>query len=297
MLIEWAVYKVDWSDGHMETRPCVKVRELPIELSGNLSYSSLNFEIRCGQLAVITGAHSPAWGMLLHMMAGIQPIHAGSIELWGYPVAAISRRDMNSEVCYIPNKHKPVFNYSVKDYVLQGCEAKLKPLQTLEEAASQRAMQILGRLQIEKLSSRNSEYLTNSEHQKVHLARAFVQNARLMILDEPVDCLDETDQYGVMTMLLENARQFHQTVVAAMQDPHLGLLLADQLIILDQNGIVADLDRRRPDFAAAAELALSKALPFSPDYKHLLGFDLSELKMANAEPASESGKYPKGSIF
>jgi ABC-type multidrug transport system ATPase subunit len=129
------------------------------------------------------------------------------------------------------------------------------------------------------------------------LARAIAQNARLLILDEPIDDLDEPDKYDVMVLLLESARQNRQTVIAAMQDPRIGLLLADQLLIFDQNGIVADLDRQQKDFAAAAELALSKALPFHPEYKRNLGCDLPDQDDKQPEDDLENEKNPKEFIF
>jgi ABC-type cobalamin/Fe3+-siderophores transport system ATPase subunit len=280
----------------METRPCVRVRDLLIELSGKPVYKSLNFDIQCGRLAVITGAQSPAWGALLHMMAGMQPLHEGSVELWGFPISSISRRDISSNICYLQYKYRPAFNYPVQEFVMKGCEARLKPLQAADYGDQERVRQILHKMQIDKLASRNSEYLTNAEHQKVHLARAFAHNAPLTILDEPVADLDETDQYGIMSMFFENTRKTQHTVIATMQNPHLGLLLADQLIILDQNGLVADLDRQRPDFETKAELALSRALPFNTEYKRHLGFDLPDMG-GPLESDADSDKHTKGNIF
>jgi ABC-type cobalamin/Fe3+-siderophores transport system ATPase subunit len=280
----------------METRPCVRVSDLSVELSGKPVYKPLNFEIQCGRLAVITGAQTPAWGTLLHMMAAMQPLNEGSIELWGFPISSISRRDISSNICYLQYKYRPVFNYPVQEFVMKGCEARLKPLQAADSGDQERVRQILQKMQIDKLANRNSDYLTNAEHQKVHLARAFAHNAPLTILDEPVVDLDETDQYGVMSMFFENTKKTRHTVIATMQDPHLGLLLADQLIILDHNGLVADLDRQQPDFKSKAELALSRALPFNTDYKRHLGFDLPDM---GSPLESDTGieKHPKGNIF
>jgi iron complex transport system ATP-binding protein len=286
--------QVDGSDRRMEAKPCVQVKDLPVELSGLPIYPSLNLNIRCGSLAVISGVYSPAWTTLLQMLAGIRPVQSGRIELWGYPIGSINRRDMSSHICFVPKKHRPVFNYSVQEYVLQGCEARLKPLQTVDSSDRERVMQVLKRMDIENLSGRNSEFLSNAEHQKVILARALAQNARLTILDEPVENLDETDRYRVMAILLETALQNQLTLVAAMQDPGLGLLLADQMLIFDSNGIMADLDRKQPDFAAAAERALARALPGHPAYR--FGFELPE-EAEKSPTERDPEKPPQGFIF
>ena len=165
----------------MEFRPSIRIHDLKVVQSGQTIFSNLNLDIRNGCFAVITGCHSSGWNTLLHLLAGIQPLQGGEIDLWGYPINQISRRDMSANICYFPRRYKPVFDYTVQEYVLRGCEARLKPLHGPEPADQAMADQLMRQLQIERLATRDSEYLNNAEQQKIGLARAFMQQAHLML--------------------------------------------------------------------------------------------------------------------
>jgi ABC-type cobalamin/Fe3+-siderophores transport system ATPase subunit len=249
----------------MESRPAIRVRNLQIELSGKLVYKNLFFEVRGGSIAVITGVYSPGWSILLHALAGMQPDHHGDIELWGYPINQISRRDMDTNTCLVPKNFKPGFDYSVQEYVVRGSEAHLKPLQVPDVQEEHMAWQLLQKMQIEKLASRKSDFLNHAEHHKVNLARAFMHDAHLLLLDDPFDDITDTDQEIVATMLREYAHIKRHTVLAVVPDVKQAVQLADQLLIFDAQGLVANLDRNAEGYGADAGQILAKVLQIERD--------------------------------
>jgi ABC-type cobalamin/Fe3+-siderophores transport system ATPase subunit len=249
----------------MESRPAISVRNLQIELSGKVIYENLFFEVRGGSLAVITGVFSPGWSVLLHALAGILPDHHGDIELWGYPINLISRRDMDTNTCLIPRNFKTVFDYSVQEYVVRGSESRLKPLQVPDIQEEHMAWQLLQKMQIEKLAGRKSDFLNHAEHQKVNLARAFMHDAHLLLLDDPFDDISGADQEIVASMLLDYAHVKRHTVLAVIPDSKQAIQLADQLLIFDEQGLVANLDGHTEDYDSAARQILAKVLQNAPD--------------------------------
>lgn len=248
----------------MDLRPCIRMRDLAVALSGKTVYHNLQLTIPTGRLAVITGVPSPGWNALLHILAGMQPVSSGQLDLWGYPIGQIGRRDMSANTSYVPRHYKASFDYSAGEFILRGCEAHLKPMQGISFADEQLAQQIMEQMKIERLASRKSDLLNNAEHQKVGLARALMQQAHLLLLDEPLISLNEDDQATVMAILLDYTRQNQQTVLAAMADPQPGLRLADLLIVFGPAGILAVLDRSMPDFDTAAKQALAHASELAP---------------------------------
>lgn len=281
----------------MDFRPCIRICDLKLEFSGQTIYDKLQLEIPVGCLAVMTGVYSPAWSTLLRTLAGMQAVQAGEIELWGYPISQISRRDMNANTCYIPKRYKAVFDYSVSEFILGGSEARLKPMQGIGFHEEEMALQVLARLKIERLAARNSEFLNNTDLQKIGLARAMMQQAHLLLLDEPLDSMDQADQENVMSMLQDYTRQNQKTVLAAMQDARAGIMLADILIIFGNNGIAAVLSRHQADFADQAARILAQVLsePRSdletPVSKHAAGLDES------AADEDTRPREPGNSIF
>lgn len=285
------------------SKPCIQVINLQLESAGRPLLRNLNLQVNCGMLTALVGRNPPAWNHLLRQIAGKQPILDGQIEVWGVPVSQIPRRTIDSLICHIPLHEKPIFAYSVMEFIMQGCEVSLKPMQSPQACDQERALQIMKQLRIEKLGKRDSSLLNSSELQLVLLARGLMQNARLFLLDDPVSHLKPAAQLEIMNILMEKVRQ-DSTALIAFQDPWLAVQLADQLIVFDEDGIAAVLYRRQPDFAAAAEYVLNQLLTLDNE-GHLLDVDDKPLLPGgqaslngSLPPEKDSGKKPKsGFIF
>ncbi len=281
-------------------KPCIQIINLQLDLFGKPVYRNLNLQINCGTLTALVGQNPAAWNTLLRLLSGMQPVHSGQIELWNTPISRIGRRNVNNLICFIPRQHQPVFAYTVMEFIMQGCEASLKPLQTPQESDRERAKQIMRNLKIEKLANRDSSLLNNSERQLVLLARAFMQDAKLYLLDDPFNSLNEAAQFSAMTLLREMVHENDRTALVAMQDPWLAMQLADQLVVFNQQGIAAVLYRQQPDFADAAEYVLHQVLDLD-ESGHLLDLVNPMAGLGGSLPLdkeSEKGKTAKdGFLF
>ena len=285
------------------SKPCIQVINLQLESAGRPLLRNLNMQVNCGVVTALVGRNPAVWNHLLRQIAGKQPIIDGQIEIWGVPVSQIPRRTIDSLICHIPLQEKPIFAYSVMEFIMQGCEVSMKPMQTPQACDHERAMQIMKQLKIEKLGQRDSSLLNSIELQLVLLARGLMQNARLFLLDDPVSHLKPAAQLETMTLLLEKVKQ-NSTALIAFQDPWLAVQLADQLVVFDEDGIAAVLYRKQPDFAAAAEYVLNQLLTLDND-GHLLDNDEKPLVPGgqaslngSLPPEKESSKKPKsGFIF
>jgi iron complex transport system ATP-binding protein len=284
-----------------DIRPCIQITNLQFEWTSSPIYRNLNLQIPQNILSVLTGRNPAVWNALLRMISGTQAIQSGQIDLWGVPVGHFGRRGLSSLICYVPRQQQPLFAYPVKEFIMQGCESRLKPMQTPQIADIELAQQIMSRLKIQKLNNRDCSLLNKAERQLVLLARALMQNAQLLMLDDPVHYLDGSEQFSIMKMLLEMAHQQNKTVVVALSDPWLGLMLADQLVVFDDHNVAAALDRQQPDFAEAAESVLHRVLPLDAEC-HLLD-PAAQLSGTDAAPESPAGQNadkppkPKGGFL
>jgi len=219
-------------------KPCIRLTDISVEHSGATVCENLSLTIDDGSLTVFTGRNPACWSVVMRMIGGLQPIPAGTIELWGIPVQRISRRALSSQVCFVSHQQHPLFAYPVIDYVLQGIEPNLKPLQAPAETDRERAREILASLHVEKLMYRDSSLLSNRERQLVVIARALMQDAQLMMIDEPFDSLTEQDVTIVFAIFESLAHSQGKTVILAMLDTTLALTGADRLVTFEYMGIV-----------------------------------------------------------
>lgn len=252
-----------------EGSPCIHLTGLQIESNGHPAFRDLNFSVESGTLAAMVGRNQGNWVILLRMLAGVRSLPGGQLELWGEPITAIDRRRLNQLVSFISLNLRPVFHYSVEEYILQGSETHLKPMQSSGEPEFKKMEEIVSQLKIEKLVNRDCSMLSDGELQLASLARVLMEDTMLILLEDPVCYLPKETQTEIMSMLLDLTRQHGKTVLVALEDPGLALKLADQLIIFDDNGIADILFRRQPTFFESANLVLQRLLMLDPE-GHLL---------------------------
>ena len=96
---------------------------------------------------------------------------------------------------------------------------------------------------------RHIDELSGGEMQKVAIARALVQEPRVLLLDEPTSALDLANQVMILRLVRRVAREHGIAVAMTMHDVNAALRFADRLVFL-RDGIVHD---DAPPHAVACE--------------------------------------------
>ena len=128
-------------------------------------------------------------------------------------------------------------NISVFDAVLLGRKPHvgLKTSQTDFAKVSQ----ILQQLRLESLTMRKISQLSGGELQKVCIARAFVQEPRVFLLDEPTSNLDLKNQMDILHTIRDIVKKNSLTAVISMHNLNLAFRFADKIILLNKGEIVS----------------------------------------------------------
>ena len=178
---------------------------MQIELK-NVSFSygvvptlhDVSFSVRQGALVAVLGPNGAGKSTLFRCILRLLKPSAGTIRLCGEDTAAIDRRRLAKLAAYIPQSSTPVFNYTVEDAVLMGTTGALSALQAPSRSERERCARALEQLGISDLAQRGIAQLSGGERQLALIARALVQDARVLIMDEPTANLDYGNQRRVM---------------------------------------------------------------------------------------------------
>ena len=129
---------------------------------------------------------------------------------------------------------------TVAEYVLLGRTPHLGPL--AKEGARDRdaAARALARLDLLPFADRRLGTLSGGEKQRVVVARALAQEARIVLLDEPTAALDIGHQQQALDLLDGLRAESGLTLVAAMHDLTLAAQYADRMVLLDAGRVVAE---------------------------------------------------------
>jgi iron complex transport system ATP-binding protein len=99
--------------------------------------------------------------------------------------------------------------------------------------------QVISDMGMEELALRYIDEMSGGELQKVSLARALVQQPRILLLDEPTSSLDLKNQLGILNTVVEVARKEHVSAVITMHDINLAIRYSDRYVLIKDGEVFA----------------------------------------------------------
>jgi len=164
--------------------------------NGQTAVSDLSLEIPGGARLALLGANGAGKTTLLRMISGLLAPDCGTVRVFGenprYSLTARSRMvSISSEMGLYPR-------LTVREYLEWAASVYGLP----PEFYRPRLEQAIDLLHLAPYTHLRCEALSTGNRQKVHLARAIVVDAELLILDEPAAGLDFRSAYDLVQSLL-----------------------------------------------------------------------------------------------
>jgi iron complex transport system ATP-binding protein len=222
------------------TEPPLRLRKLTVRYGDRTALQDVELEVPPGQFLALAGPNGSGKTTLLRAALGFLAPAAGRVELFGDDVARLPVAERARRVAWVPQEENPRDDIPLWDYVLYGRYAHLAWLQgdaPADRATAARALAAVG------LADRAQDGIlsvSGGERQRAVLARALVQEAPLLLLDEPTSHLDIGHQIDLLTRVRELSRERKVTVVAALHDLNLAARFSDRIVVLSRGRRVAD---------------------------------------------------------
>ncbi|MDP9902722.1 ABC transporter ATP-binding protein [Variovorax ginsengisoli] len=201
--------------------------------------SGTSLALHPGELLALLGANGAGKSTLLRLLLGLLVAERGDVLLDGRPLAAWPRREVARRIAYVPQLHTPPFPYAVRDVVALGGLPHRRFLQGSQPRERARVDVALQQLDLGALANRPYTALSGGERQRVLIARALVQDAAVLVFDEPANNLD----YGHQLRLLDQLRALADkgyAVLFTTHHPDQARAVADRVALLDHGRITAD---------------------------------------------------------
>lgn len=216
----------------------IRARGLATGHRGQAILEGVNLDLQPGRVLCLLGPNGVGKTTLFRTLLGLLPMIDGELTLQGQDIRNLDRRRIASCVAYVPQAQNLPFAFSASDIVLMGRNAALGPFAQPSRHDRQLSEQAFARLGISELAPKDMTSLSGGQQQMVLIARALVQNAPALILDEPTASLDLANQRRILELLRGLALD-GIGIVLSTHDPDQAALLADQVILLGRGGILA----------------------------------------------------------
>ena len=200
----------------------LSVRDLQCVRGERLLFDNLSFTLESGKLLFVQGANGSGKTTLLRALCGLTYTTEGTIS-WNHQAIKSLAEDYSAEVLYIGH--------------LGGIKEELTPAENLQFSVSlsgnvvsrARCVEALDRLGVAKCADLPTRVLSQGQKRRVALARLWLQDNPLWILDEPFTALDATT-VEQLTRHIENfVNQGGMVVFTSHQEPNFPVAITQSL--------------------------------------------------------------------
>src|SRR4029453_13823444 len=194
--------------------PALDAEGVSAEYEGTPALGGISLRVPVGTCVALVGPNGAGKSSLLKAAAGLLPLRAGSIRIYGQPVGACHHR-----VAYLPQRSEVDWHFplSVRGLVLAGRYPHLGWLRRPGASDREIADRMIERLGLETVADRQIGQLSGGQQQRALLARALAQDADLLLLDEPLNAVD-VETRGAVSALLAELRGRGKTAIVATHD-------------------------------------------------------------------------------
>ena len=211
----------------------LKVSELDFFIENKQILKKISLEIKEGQFVGIIGSNGSGKSTLLKNIYRIYKPKAGKISIGEKDMENMSHKEIARELAVLAQETTSEFDFKVEDVVKMG----RYPYKSIFEDYSKKDMQMvsemLKKVGLNGFEERSFNSLSGGEKQRVLIARALVQDAKLLILDEPTNHLDVGYQLQVMDIV----KELKLTTFAAIHDMNIAAMYCDYLIVMKEGKI------------------------------------------------------------
>ncbi|MBD3222085.1 ATP-binding cassette domain-containing protein [bacterium] len=203
-------------------------------------------EVAAGELMAILGPNGAGKTTLLKCIDAILRPQGGAVRVEGRDVLRLSAGEIARQVGYVAQRTEVALS-TVYDAVLLGRRPHIRwdagedDLRMVDAA--------LRRLDLQPLALRPLDQLSGGELQKVAVARALVQEPRLLLLDEPTSWLDLRNQVAILDLIRRVVDEHEIAAVMTMHDLNTALSYADTVLLLKEGRVHAHGPGRAVDAA------------------------------------------------
>lgn len=206
----------------------------------------VSFTVQPGEVVSILGPNGVGKTTLLRCINAILAPKAGAILVGDDNILSLPRMEVARRIGYVAQQCEKA-RLTVFDAILLGRRPHMgwsvseTDLKTVESA--------IRMLELEDLTLRYTDEMSGGELQKVSIARALVQEPRLLLLDEPTSSLDLKNQIDILSTIQGVVKSHQVSAVMTMHDLNLAIRFSDRFILLKDGTIfeAGGHDIIRPD--------------------------------------------------
>ncbi len=240
----------------------------------------VDLSINPGEIVILTGPSGSGKTTLITLIGALRAAQSGSIKVFGQELLKASQRRLvavRRDIGYIFQQHNLLDYMSVAQNIMMSLQLSGKRVS--RSAAREKIRNVLAQVGLEEHLDKRPSELSGGQKQRVGIARALINEPRLILADEPTASLDKESGRNVVSLIQNLARQQQSTVILVTHDNRI-LDVADRLLHLEDGEIQSISEAVASNTSRMLRL-LERHDPSSSHYLSALSLGLTRVAMAD----------------
>lgn len=215
--------------------------------NGIHALKNASFEVKEGEFISIIGPSGSGKSTILRSINKLIDITGGEVYLEDIPVSkqkGKNLRHLRRNIGMIFQNYNLVYSLSVLQNVLHGCLGYMKGMKGIFGIYSEdnkiRALELLDELGMKQYAYNKASELSGGQKQRVGIARAVMQEPKILLCDEPIASLDPSSAKTIMDLLKNMTKKRNIACIVNLHQLDVALKYSTRIIGLSKGEIVFD---------------------------------------------------------
>jgi iron complex transport system ATP-binding protein len=206
---------------------------------GRTLLEPLTLALPANRVVGLIGHNGSGKSTLLKILARQHPASGGTVRFEGKALPTWTDRDFARTLAYLPQHTPSASGMLVRELVALGrypWHGALGRFGKIDREKTEEAIELTG---IAPFADRLADTLSGGERQRVWLAMLVAQNARCLLLDEPISALDIAQQMEVLSLVRKLSVEQGLGVIVVLHDVNMAARFCDEILALHSGRLIA----------------------------------------------------------
>ena len=224
-----------------------KKTNLLVTKEGVLAVQDFNLEIQDKEFIVLVGPSGCGKSTTLRMIAGLEEISGGDLEIDGVRVNEKTPKERDIAMVFQSYALYPHMT------VYENMAFPLKLAKMDKGAIDKKVREVAETLGITEYLDRKPKALSGGQRQRVAIGRAIVRNPKVLLMDEPLSNLDAKLRNQMRTEIIKLRKRIDTTFIYVTHDQTEAMTLGDRIVIM-KDGVIQQVGTPQEVFEHPANL-------------------------------------------
>lgn len=199
----------------------------------------VDLAVSAGEMVCVLGPNGAGKTTLVRVASGLLAPRSGSVHLLGEPLLGRSRVEVARVLAVVEQMQELAEGFTVREVVAMGRAPHQDAWMRLGDEDEAIVDEAIARCELVSLQHRSARELSGGEQKRVAVARAFAQQPRVLLLDEPGAFLDVRHQLELYAVLSEAVSAQKLACLIVMHDLNVAAEYADRVVLMKAGRVVA----------------------------------------------------------